>query len=211
MSKHQVQPSTPSGDSTALGYCIRCDPRRKIEHFTHFAVTVFQRRAIMRERSVRASHPGVKMINERKCVTSFGTVTPDHVTYTVHRGWLRGGSPEDVPLHRVSRVELETRRHPISGILLVLAALACRAMGPMGIVVAIVPLAVAILLLWGSPLVRVHTADGEFRLISGLPWTRAEAEWFVAAVDHRRVADASPPTPSMVPTVRSRTLPRSPA
>jgi hypothetical protein len=131
------------------------------------------------------------MIQEKKSVTPFGTVTPDHVIYNVRRGWFKGGSPEDIPLRRVSRVELETRRHPILAVLLVLAALACRAMGPMGIAVAIVPLTVAILLLWGSPLVRVHTADGKFLLISGLPWTRAEAEWFVAAVDHRRIVDAS--------------------
>lgn len=126
------------------------------------------------------------MAEEEKVVTPFGVVTPDHLIYNVQRGWFSEGSRQDIPLSHVTSVQLETRRHPIFGILLVLVALACRAAGPMGILIAIFPLAFGVLLLWGSPLVRVNTADGDLRTASGLPWTRPEAEWFVAAVEQLR-------------------------
>jgi hypothetical protein len=131
------------------------------------------------------------MTQEEKGVTPFGTVTSDHLIYNVDRGWFREGSPENIPLRQVTSVKLETRRNPVFGILLVLVALACRAMGPIGIVVAIVPLAFAILLIWGSPLVKVNTIHGTLRLAGGPPWTRPEAEWFAAAVDRHRIVDAS--------------------
>lgn len=126
------------------------------------------------------------MAEEERVVTPFGTVTSDHLIYNVQRGWLSEGSRRNIPLSHVTGVQLETRRHPIFGILLVLVALACRAAGPIGILIAIVPLAFAVLLLWGSPLVRVNTADGDLQIASGLPWTRPEAEWFVAAVNRLR-------------------------
>jgi hypothetical protein len=131
------------------------------------------------------------MAPEEKIVTPFGVVTADYLIYNVQRGWLREGSRQDIPLRHVTSVTLETRRHPIFGILLVLVALACRAADPIGILIAIVPLAFAVLLLWGSPSVRVNTADGDLPPVSGLPWTRPEAEWFVAAVDRRRRCCAS--------------------
>jgi hypothetical protein len=126
------------------------------------------------------------MAQEEKVVTPFGTVTSDHLIYNVQRGWFSEESQQEIPLRHVTSVRLETRRHPIFGILLVLVALACRAAGPVGMMIAIVPLALAILLLWGSPLVRVNTTDGDLQPVSGLPWTRPEAEWFVAAVNRRR-------------------------
>lgn len=126
------------------------------------------------------------MAEEEKVVTPFGVVTSAHLIYNVQRGWFSERSRQDIPLSRVISVKLETRRHPIFGILLVLVALACLAAGPIGTLIAIVPLAFSILLLWGSPLVRVNTADGDLRTASGPPWTRPEAEWFVAAVDRLR-------------------------
>lgn len=143
------------------------------------------------------------MAREKKSVTSFGMVTSDYLIYNVRREWLKGRSLEGIPLHQVNRVELEIRRHPILGVALVLAALACRVVGPLGIVVAIVPLAVAILLLWGSPSVRVHTADGKVRLLSGPPWTRPEAEWFIATAERRRTVRADPGN-AHGPTTHSR-------
>jgi len=131
------------------------------------------------------------MAPEEKIVTPFGVVTSDYLIYNVQRGWFSEGSRQDIPLRHVTSVKLETRRHPIFGILLVLVALAFRAADPMGILIAIVPLAFAVLLLWGSPSVRVKTADGDLPPVSGLPWTRPEAEWFVAAVDRRRRCCAS--------------------
>lgn len=126
------------------------------------------------------------MAEDEKVVTPFGMVTSDHLIYNVQRGWFSEGSRYDIPLSQVTSVKLETRRHPIFGILLVLVALACRAAGPIGTLIAIIPLASAVLLLWGSPLVRVNTADGDLRTASRPPWTRPEAEWFVAAVDRLR-------------------------
>jgi hypothetical protein len=126
------------------------------------------------------------MSQQEKVVTPFGMVTSDHLIYPVQRGWLSERSCQDIPLRQVTSVKLEIRRHPIFAILLVLVALACQAMDPIGILIAIIPLAFAALLLWGSPLVRVNTTDGDLPPASGLPWTRPEAEWFVAAVDQRR-------------------------
>lgn len=127
------------------------------------------------------------MMEEEKVETPFGVVTADHLIYNVQRGWFGERSRRDIPLSHISNVKLETRRHPIFGILLALVALACLAAGPMGTLIAIVPLAFAVLLLWGSPLVKVNTTDGgDLRTASGLPWTRPEAEWFVAAVDRLR-------------------------
>lgn len=126
------------------------------------------------------------MAEEEQVVTPFGMVTSDHLIYNVRRGWLGEGSWQDIPLRRITSVKLETRRHPIFGILLVLVALAFQAVGPLGMLIAIIPLAFAVPLLWGSPLVRVNTVDGDLPPASGLPWTHPEAEWFVAAVDRHR-------------------------
>jgi len=126
------------------------------------------------------------MSQQEKVVTPFGMVTSDHLIYHVQRGWLSERSCQDIPLRHVTSVKLEIKRHPIFAILLVLVALACQAVDPIGILIAIIPLAFAVLLLWGSPLVRVNTTDGDLPPVSGLPWTRPEAEWFVAAVDRRR-------------------------
>lgn len=125
---------------------------------------------------------------EKNMTTTFGVITSDRLIYNVRRGWFDEGSQEDIPLRRVTSVKLEIRRHRGFGIVLVLVALACQAAGPIGILIAIVPLAFAVLFLWGSPSVRVNTAEGNLPAASGLPWTRPEAEWFVAAVDRRLAA-----------------------
>ena len=57
------------------------------------------------------------MVQEEKLVTPFGTVTPGRVICCVGRGWLSGGSRQDVPLCCVTGVVLQTRRHPVAGIL----------------------------------------------------------------------------------------------
>lgn len=131
------------------------------------------------------------MAQEEKNVSTFGVVTSDRLIYNARRGWFGEGSQEDIPLRHVTSVKLEIRRHRGFGIVLVLVALACQAAGPIGTLIAIVPLAFAVLLLWGSPLVRVNTAEGNLPAASGLPWTRPEAEWFVAAVN-RRLAPLHP-------------------
>lgn len=145
------------------------------------------------------------MTEKKEGVTPFGTVT-DHLIYNTNRGWFRSGSPESFPLHHVTSVQLEVRRRPIFGVVLVIAALACRTvLGTMGIVVAIVPLGFAALFLWGSPLVLVRTADRKL-LAGGLPWTRPEAEWFVAAVERQRTVGTSRTTPPLI-TARATRAP----
>lgn len=140
----------------------------------------------MKEEYAEFGAQGVAMAEEEKVVTPFGIVTSDHLIYDVQRGWFGERLRQDIPLSHVNSVKLETRRYPIFGILLVLVALACLAAGPIGTLIAIVPLGFSVLLLWGSPLVRVNTTDGDLRTPGGLPWTRPEAEWFVAAVDRLR-------------------------
>jgi hypothetical protein len=131
------------------------------------------------------------MAREEKHTTPFGVVMSDHLICNIRRGWFGGVSQEAIPLRDVTSVTLENRRHPVFGILLALVAVACRAADPIGIVVAAIPVALAVLLLWGSPSIKVSTADGNLRRVSGLPWTRPEAEWFVAAVDRCRRSGAS--------------------
>ncbi|MGH3889445.1 MAG: hypothetical protein ACRDSZ_23275 [Pseudonocardiaceae bacterium] len=126
------------------------------------------------------------MVQEEKLVTPFGTVTPGRVICCVGRGWLSGGSRQDVPLCCVTGVALQTRRHPVAGILLLLVALVSLATDPVGILVAVVPLALAVLFLWGSPSVRVSTVDGDLPPVSGWPWAHPEAQWFAAAVERGR-------------------------
>jgi hypothetical protein len=126
------------------------------------------------------------MSQQATAVTPFGLVTSNHLIYNVQRGWFSERSRQDIPLHHIISVRLEIKRHPIFAILLVLVTLAFQAAAPIGILISIIPLAFAVLLMWGSPLVRVNTIDGDLPPASGLPWTRPEAEWFVAAVEQCR-------------------------
>jgi hypothetical protein len=126
------------------------------------------------------------MTRKEQDVTPFGTVTSDRLIYNVQRGWLTERSQREIPLDHVTSVQLDIKRHRILGRLFLLIALACRALDFVGILIAIVPLSLGILLLWGLPSVKVKTTDeGDLSSTPGLPWTRPEAEWFVAAVDRR--------------------------
>lgn len=126
------------------------------------------------------------MAQERKDVTPFGTVTADRLIYKVHRRWFTEWSQQDIPLRHITSVKLEIKRYPFLGILLIVVALVCRATDSIGTLLAIIPLSLAVLLLWGLPLVRVNTSKGNLPPAAGPPWTRPEAKWFVDAVDHRR-------------------------
>ncbi len=55
--------------------------------------------------------------------TIFGQVTTKRVIYNRSRGWFSGGSREDIPLAHVTSVRLDTSRHLLGGILLVLIGL----------------------------------------------------------------------------------------
>jgi hypothetical protein len=115
-------------------------------------------------------------------VTAFGTVTKDRVTYNYKKGWFSGGAREDIPLRHVTSVAVGTTRHVVWGILVLVVAVAALAAGSAGIVIGILLLAVAALILWGSPKVMLNTAGGDHRPSGGLPWTKPEAEKFASAL-----------------------------
>lgn len=115
--------------------------------------------------------------------TGFGTITDRQVTYFSKKGWFSAGSREDLPIRHITSVRLETARRPFLAILLILIGLVCLfAIKGVAILIGLVVLALAVLLLWGSPKVVVNTAGGDLRPASGLPWTRPEAERFVNAL-----------------------------
>jgi len=104
----------------------------------------------------------------------FGSVSDKRVVYFRKKGWFSGGSREDVPLRHVTSVRIEKTRSIIGGIIFVLIGLAT-----IYFVVGIIPLAIGILLLWGSPTVVVNTAGGDLSAAKGWPWQKEAAEEFV--------------------------------
>lgn len=127
------------------------------------------------------------MVQEERGVTPFGALTSDHLIYNVKTGWLAEISPREIPLRHITEVKLVIKRYRFSGIFFLVIALACGTLDFVGILIAIVPLSLAVLLLWGLPSIKVKTTnEGDLLSTAGPPWTRPEAEWFVAAVDRRR-------------------------
>ncbi len=112
----------------------------------------------------------------------FGTVTNKRVVYFRNKGWFSGGSRQDIPLKHVTSVRLDTSRSVIGGIFLLLIGLVLLAADGGVKVVAIVVIALAVLLLWGSPSVVVNTAGNDLNVAKGFPWLRGEATMFVEAL-----------------------------
>lgn len=106
--------------------------------------------------------------------TIFGTVTPDRVIYFRKKGWFRGGSREDVPLRHVTSVRLAKTRNIKWAIVLILIGIPL-----LFVIVGVIPLAFAILILWGSPTVTVNTAGGDLSAMKGWPWQKEAAQEFV--------------------------------
>ena len=119
--------------------------------------------------------------------TGFGTVTDRRVVFYSKKGWFSGGSQEDLPLKHVTSVRLETNRQIVAGLALLMLGLIFFAMDMtfFGILV----LAVAAILLWGSPRVVLNTAGSDLRVATGFPWTRDEAQTFVQAVQSQLFKD----------------------
>lgn len=112
----------------------------------------------------------------------FGTVTNKRVIYFREKGWISGGSREDIPLQHVTSVRLDTKRSVIVGVFLLLVGLGMLG-APGGLKLGgVLFLALAILLLWGSPTVIVNTAGRDLNASKGLPWTRPAAQVFVEAL-----------------------------
>jgi len=107
----------------------------------------------------------------------FGTVSDKRVVYFRKKSWFSGGSREDVPLRHVTSVRVEKTRSIIWGIIFIVIGLFT-----ICFVVGVIPLAIGILLLWGSPTVVVNTAGGDLSAAKGWPWQKKDAEEFVEAL-----------------------------
>jgi hypothetical protein len=122
---------------------------------------------------------------EQTLVTGmFGTVTNKRVIYNRAKTWFNGGSREDIPLKHVTSVRLETKRHFLGGFFLLLISIPLLAVG-----IGILSLALAVLLMWGSPMIVLNTAGQDKNASQGWPWQRSAALLFVEAVRHQLVAE----------------------
>ncbi len=109
----------------------------------------------------------------------FGTVTTKRVIYYRNKGWISGGSREDIPLQHVTSVSLEINRRIVLGLFMSLVAIVGFNIGGVGIVFWFLSNALAIILVWGSPTVIVNTSGRDINAAIGWPWKRAAANAFV--------------------------------
>ncbi len=126
-------------------------------------------------------------VAERTTVSNrFGTVTNLAVHYNVKKGVFAGARREDLVMRHVVAARLETSRHPVLGTLLALVGVILlfsgMSAGSGASILAIIPLAIGVLLFWGSPRVSVTASDSVARPSVSWPWTRSEAEAFVNGV-----------------------------
>ena len=110
---------------------------------------------------------------------AFGTVTDRRIIYFRSKGWFSDGSKEVISLQRVTSVRLETSRPFLLGVpLLLLGLILLRGNGVLAIAGG-AAIGVAVLLLWGSPMVVVNAATRGLNKEKGWPWQKPEAEAFV--------------------------------
>jgi hypothetical protein len=136
---------------------------------------------------------GPSPVTERQTVSNrFGTVTNLAVHYNVKKNAFAGVKREDLIMRHVVAARLETSRHAIWGALLALIGViwlfAGMAAQSGASILAIIPLAAGIFLLWGMQKVSVTAADGVARPSVSWPWTRSEAEAFVNGVSKELLA-----------------------
>lgn len=112
----------------------------------------------------------------------FGTVTTKRVISFRAKGWLAGGSREDIPLQHVTSVRLDTARQAGIGFILLLVGIALLTASGGAKAVGVLLLLAALLALWGSPSVVVNTAGQDVNAAKGFPWQRADATAFVEAL-----------------------------
>lgn len=122
--------------------------------------------------------------------TLFGQVTDKRISYNVRKWWWSGNSVEDIPLRHVTSVRLESARHTVLSIFLILFGLIVfLAADDVGKVFGVIILAVGAFFLWPAPKVVVNTAGGDLRPSVGPPWSKPEAEKFVGAVRNQLFKD----------------------
>ncbi|TDK28642.1 hypothetical protein E2F46_01885 [Luteimonas aestuarii] len=113
---------------------------------------------------------------------AFGTVTNKRVVYYRNKGWLSGGSREDIPLQHVTSVRLDVSRSIIAGLFFLLVGMTLLAADGGLKILGLLFVAFAVILLWGSPRVIVNTAGRDLNAAKGWPWHRQEAAAFVDAL-----------------------------
>lgn len=124
---------------------------------------------------------------------SFGTVTTRRVIYQRSKGWFSEGWRTHVSLAEVKSVTLKTTRNVLGGV-------ACGLIGMCGLIAGVIPdllsqatldgaavvslssIALAYLLLWGSPVVHIRTSEHKSGSVKGWPWQHEQAHQFVAAL-----------------------------
>src|ERR1035438_1825882 len=97
--------------------------------------------------------------------TQFGTVTEKRLVFFRKKGWLSGGSREDIPLKHITSVRLEISRHIFWGIIFILIGI-----GTLKFVVGFFLIALAVLFLWGSPAIVINTPGNDKSQSQGWPW-----------------------------------------
>src|SRR5215510_4332115 len=130
----------------------------------------------------------------------FGTVTDRRIIYFRSKGWFSGGSKEVISLQRVTSVRLEISRPFLLAVpLLLLGLIFLRGNGVLAMIGggAIV---LAVLLLWGSPMVVVNAAARGLNKEKGWPWQKPDAEAFVETLREGLVRNKKSAQPMASPT-----------
>src|SRR5690349_1963099 len=114
---------------------------------------------VMRVKSQEGRMAESQALSEQTVLQNvFGTVTTKRVIYFRAKGWLAGGSREDIPLQHVTSVRVDTARQSGVGLILLVVGLALVAANGGAKVLGVLLMLMALLALWGSPSVVVNTA-----------------------------------------------------
>lgn len=113
----------------------------------------------------------------------FGTIRPNRVTYYRKKGFLSGGSEEDIPLRHVTSVRYEVTRPWIWGTILVLAGLPVAfEIGGFYFLLGGLMVLVGVILILGFPTVSIGTSSGDKERMLGKPWKKSGPQDFVRAL-----------------------------
>jgi len=123
-----------------------------------------------------------QVVESTSVENEFGTVTTKRVMYYRNKGWLSGGSREDIPLQHVTSVRLDTSRSIFLGALFLIFGLVMLAAEGIFKIGGLALLFFSVIFLWGSPLVVVNTAGRDLNASKGWPWQRKNASAFVDAL-----------------------------
>lgn len=118
----------------------------------------------------------------------FGAVYSDRVIIHANKGWFKAGKREEMSIAHITAVKLETARHLLGGVLLLILGLAMLHLGVF--IVAIPMLVESVLLVAGWPVVTILGLGQNLKKSSGGIWQKTQAEAFVAAVRKAMAEDA---------------------